>query len=338
MELDRILGQPRALEALKGALAKGAVPHAWLFEGPDGVGKEKAALAFAMALTCPEKPMAGCGTCASCKRVGKRLHPDVTFVLPEDEQVQRGWAGRSDFDHTPSRDIRVEQVRQLQERLAFRALEAPWKVALLLGAHAMNPQAQNALLKTLEEPPKGTVLVLVSSASDKLLPTIRSRCTKALFAPLNDEALAKVLVAEDELAEADAKKVAALAGGSIARARRLDKDALADRKDTVERFEALRKDDARGWLAFAETAAESRGIAESCLEVLSQWLHEVACAQVGAPLDTELQPLALEAASRHTPFALHRRALLVDEARLAITARNGGIRLQLERMLIEMHA
>ena len=158
MPLSEVQHQPRAVDALKSALTSGSVHHAWLLHGPEGVGKELAAVCFAQALTCPEKPMEGCGVCSSCKRVKGRNHPDVTWVMPEDEQVQRGLAGRSDFDHTPSRDIRVEQVRALGERLSFRPLEAKHKVALLVNAHAMNAQAQNALLKTLEEPPRDTVL------------------------------------------------------------------------------------------------------------------------------------------------------------------------------------
>ena len=76
--------------------------------------RDRTAKALAQALTCPEKPNVGCGTCASCRRVEKRNHPDVTMVMPEDEQVKRGVAGRSDFERTPSRDIRIEQIRHRQ--------------------------------------------------------------------------------------------------------------------------------------------------------------------------------------------------------------------------------
>ena len=129
----------------------------------------------------------------------RRNHPDVTWVLTEDEQVKRGIAGRGDFDHTPSRDIKVEQVRALGERLSFRPLEGPYKLALLIGAHGMNESAQNALLKTLEEPPKGTVLVLTTSMPDKLLPTIRSRCAKAQFGPLPLSLVAEKVAAKRKL-------------------------------------------------------------------------------------------------------------------------------------------
>ncbi len=118
-------------------------------------------MGMAQALVCPEAPMVGCGRCAACTRVTRFHHPDVLWLMPEDESVRRKLAARSDFDHVPSREIRVDQVRRLQERLALRPLEAPRKVVLLLPAEAMNPQAQNAFLKTLEEPPPDTVLLLV---------------------------------------------------------------------------------------------------------------------------------------------------------------------------------
>ncbi len=344
MPLADVHGQDRAIETLKGALASKKVPHAWLFQGPDGTGKELAALGLAQALTCPERPYEGCGVCSSCTRIIKRNHPDVTWLMPEDELVSRGLAGRSDFDHTPSRDIRIEQVRKLQERLAFRALEATHKVALLITAHAMNQNAQNALLKTLEEPPKDTILILVSAAPEKLLPTIRSRCSKANFGPLSIELIAKKLMEQGtkkkKVDPALAAQVAAMAGGSMSRALNLDPAALESRKETIERFEALERNDARGWLQLAETLGEDRQSAEAALDVLQVWLHDIALAQAGVEriVNLDLWPLAQTAATKVSPASLQRRSTLIDEARNAITQRNGAVKLQLERMLIEMFA
>src|SRR5450432_1790662 len=106
MSLDEVTGQDRAIAPLKRALERDLVHHAWLFHGPEGVGKELAAVGLTQALTCPEKPHVGCGKCSSCQRVVRRNHPDVTWLLTEDAQVARGISGRADFDHTPSRDIK----------------------------------------------------------------------------------------------------------------------------------------------------------------------------------------------------------------------------------------
>lgn len=341
MPLDDVQHQPSALATLSGALASRQVPHAWLFFGPEGVGKELAARALAQALTCPEAPFVGCGRCSSCLRVARGNHPDVTWLMPEDELVRRGLMGRSDFASTPSRDIRIEQVRRLQARLALRPLEASHKVALIVSAQAMNPSAQNALLKTLEEPPKATVLVLVSSAPDKLLPTIRSRCSKAGFGPLPAAFIAERLpTLKKGVDAAVAVQVAALAGGSLGRALELDAELLGERRELITRFEGLEPRDARGWLSLAETMGEDRRTAEAALEVLGAWLHDVALAQVGgpSPVDPELAALAARAALRVTPAGLFRRQALVEEAKNAIAQRNGSARLQLERLFIEMLA
>jgi DNA polymerase-3 subunit delta' len=340
MSLSEVHGQPRAVDALKKSLQSGHVHHAWLFMGPEGVGKELAAAGLAQALTCPEAPDVGCGTCSSCQRVLRRNHPDVTWVLTEDEQVARGIVGRADFDHTPSRDIKVEQVRALGERLSFRPLESRYKVALLIDAHAMNPQAQNALLKTLEEPPRDTVLVLTTSMPDKLLPTIRSRCAKAQFGPLPEAFLVEKIVGKRKFELELAHQVARLAGGSLSRALEMDVKGLQKRREIIEAFEALQRDDARGWLNFAEVYGDGRLEAEDALEVLQVWLRDVVAAQAGAAslVNADLLELAQKAAVKDLGPAILRRLTVLDEAKNAISARNGAVRLQLERMLIEMLA
>jgi DNA polymerase III subunit delta' len=340
MPLSDVQAQSHAVDALTAALAKKQVHHAWLFHGPEGVGKEFAALGFTQALVCRDAPWVGCGKCAACTRVARRNHPDVTWVMPEAEQVERGVSGRSDFTNTPSRDIRIEQVRQLQERLSFRALEAPHKVVLFVTAHAMNQPAQNALLKTLEEPPRDTVLILISSAPDKLLPTIRSRCAKAAFGPLPLEFIATRVKAASKKGMDDglAAQIAAMAAGSLSRGLALDPKSFEQRRQTIEAFEQLRPNDASGWIVLAEQMAEDRPTAEAAIDVLQIWFRDVALAQVGAEnlVNADLGPVAIEAATRVSPAGLQRRAGLLEEAKNAITQRNGSVRLQLERMLIEM--
>src|SRR3712207_3082761 len=115
MTLASVFGQPRAVEALRAALRGGSVHHAYLFVGPEGVGKELAAIGLAQALTCTVEPLEGCGKCSSCTRIERGSHPDVLWLMPDAERVERGLVGRSDITGTPSRDIRVAQVRALQE-------------------------------------------------------------------------------------------------------------------------------------------------------------------------------------------------------------------------------
>ncbi|WP_434380904.1 DNA polymerase III subunit delta' [Melittangium boletus] len=338
MTLASVVGQPRAIDALQAALRSGAVHHAYLFAGPPGVGKERAAVGLAQALTCPDKPNEGCGTCASCIRIGKGSHPDVTWLMPDAERVERGLAGRSDFTGTPSRDIRVEQIRGLLERIALHGLESKRKVALVVDAHQMNPQAQNAFLKTLEEPPADTTLVLLASAPDKMLPTIRSRCSKVQFNPLPADFVAERLRTERKLDAETAALAAVMAGGSLGRALALDLDALAARKEVIEGFEALTPGNVGALLRWAGTFGESRETAEQALGILSLWTRDVALAKAGGErlANRDLAPLAHQVAARTHEGTLHRRHALMEKARATIVERNGSARLQLERMLIEL--
>lgn len=295
-------------------------------------------MGLAQALTCPEQPDVGCGTYASCVRLAKGLHPDVTWLMPDEERVARGLAGRSDFTGTPSRDLRVEQIRGLQERISLHGLESRRKVAIILSAQRMNEPAQNAFLKTLEEPPADTTLILISSAMDRLLPTIRSRCSKVLFGPLPVDLVAQRVQQERKLDPQTAALAAVMSGGSLGRALRLDVEGLARRKEIITRFEALKPDDALSVLRFAEEYGSARDDAEQALALLSLWLRDVARAKVGAEglANMDLAQLAREAAARTHEAELHRRHYLIERAQGAIGQRNGSPRLQLERMLLEM--
>src|SRR5215468_11587551 len=272
MALSDVQGQPRAVHALQAALSHGTVHHAWLLTGPPGVGKELSALGMAQALVCPVAPLKGCGKCTACTRVVHFHHPDVLWLMPEDEAVRRKLAARSDFDHVPSREIRVDQVRRLQERLALRPLEAPRKVVLLLPAEAMNPQAQNAFLKTLEEPPPDTVLLLVTAAPDRLLPTLRSRCVRVAFGPLPHGFVREEVQRRLEIPTDVAEAVASLADGSLERALDLDAERLADRRGLIERFESVTGSDLRTVLRFADEAGGSREEAGAILALLTVWV------------------------------------------------------------------
>jgi DNA polymerase-3 subunit delta' len=339
MPLSSIQGQRRAVERLTATLAKGTVHHAYLFHGPDGVGKELTARALAQALLCPEAPQEGCGQCSTCTRIEHFAHPDVTFVAPEEELIARKMAGRSDFTGTPSRDIKVEQVRRLQERLVLRALEGKRKVAIVARAHHLNPSAQNAFLKTLEEPPDETTLILITERPEMLLPTLRSRMSKVAFEPLSLELIAQRLTDLRGVSDEVARRIAALSGGSLSAALAMDTESLDRRAHFIQQFEAAARSPTVGLaLAFAQEAGDSREDAEEALDALTQWLADVARVQHGAAVfaHRDLEPLAAEAAARQSPTALLRCHRLIEEAHVAITTRNASPKMHLEKMLIAM--
>ena len=167
-----VWGHDTAIEGLKDAIARDRVRHAYLFAGPDGVGKTTLALAFASALVClaPPRPAAACGVCLGCRKVTRGVHPDVqTFSLV----TQAAAAEKTGSKNT---SLTIETVREIASGTALRPTEARWRVILVEDAETLQEAAQEAFLKTLEEPPRFVILILLCDDPELLLPTIRSRC------------------------------------------------------------------------------------------------------------------------------------------------------------------
>jgi DNA polymerase-3 subunit delta' len=163
------------------------LPHALLIQGRTGLGKTALATAFAQRLLCEgasEDPFP-CGRCHACRWFSQANHPDFQLVQPEalDEPSSAEPDPRRRDGEAASRQIRIDQVREVQERLAIGTHRRGLRVVLIRPAEAMNLAASNALLKSLEEPPPRTVFLLVSSAPDRLLPTVRSRCQRLVVPP-----------------------------------------------------------------------------------------------------------------------------------------------------------
>ena len=181
MGFQDILGQASALDYLQEAVAHQRIPSAYLFSGPHHTGKTRTALALAEALNCAESPGLGCGACATCRRIAAGVHPDVETVQPSGQF------------------IRIDQIRQLEEMLALIPKEAKKRVVILSQAEQLNTEAANALLKTLEEPPADTLLILCALAPAQLPETLVSRCIPLRFKPLPVAVLRKLLSGRDAL-------------------------------------------------------------------------------------------------------------------------------------------
>ncbi len=339
MKLSELVGQERAVHLLQRSLASGRVHHAWLFAGPDGVGKESAARAFAAALLCTARASDGvdaCGACEACLRLGRSVHPDLLEVMPEAEAVARGRLAREDLSGTASRELKIEQLRRLEQQLAIAPLEGGARPVLLLQADAMAAPAQNAFLKTLEEPPKGTVLILVASSSDRLLGTIRSRCQLVPFGPLPARVLEERLRSAGHDA-ASASLITALAGGSLGRALATKPAQLEDRRTFLQQLDGLDPRDLRSALRLAMERAEKGrdGVADD-LVLAALFYRDVAVRAEGLPVEAlvhrDLAPLVDAAVARGPAEAL-RRVKLALRARDAVL-RNAAPRLQLEQLVL----
>ncbi|MBI3831986.1 MAG: AAA family ATPase [Planctomycetes bacterium] len=226
MSWEKILGQPAAVAYLRAALRGNRAPHGYLFYGPAGVGKRTAAVALAQALLChePPKPGESCGACQSCRWIDGRAglltnHPDLLPLLKNPETEKEKALGDQE------QIIPLETVQDICKKLSRSPMTGPKRVAIIPEAHRMcggQAEGANAFLKTLEEPPASSIVILTSSRPEALLETIVSRVQPVRFRRLAGADIRKGLSAAGfKRAEADLALAAALADGSLGRAKEL---------------------------------------------------------------------------------------------------------------------
>ena len=275
--------------------------HAWLLQGPSGLGQFELALALVRAWLCDQPGVEGaCGQCPSCHGIDVHTHPDLVVLMPETEMLARGWplpekaqAEIDDKKRTPSRDIRVEAMREAIEFAQRTSGRGRGKAVLVYPAERMNAVTANALLKTLEEPPGDMRFVLATDAAHQLLPTIRSRClSHTLVWPEADEV--RPWLAAQGVAGEQAAALLHAAGGRPAEAL-----ALAEGKDAARRWSQLPQALARG-----EPSALADLPLPEAVARLQKLCHDLLAVQVGAAprffdaADLPRQPLPLLALTR----------------------------------------
>ncbi len=351
MPWDRVIGQERALDALRRVLASDRVAHAYLFHGPDGTGKRAAALAFAQALQCERRgtpggaPDEACGRCLPCTKVARLIHPDVHVYLPRPSDADAGDLAERvarlaeepyaavDYRRRPSLDdakkgsnkqsaysiaLVNEEVRRA---LAFRPVEGRRVVAVLTDAEAMRDQAANAFLKLLEEPAAAAVLILTAERADGVLPTVLSRCQRVRFDPLPPEAVEVALAERIGVEAGRAAFVARLADGSYTRALALleSEDLAAQRALAVDFLRAAFTGQPARLAALVEQAAGlGREPLKGFLGLLLNWVRDLVLARemgADAPLVNVDQAEAVRRFVAHLPDArLGAMAVLVEQA------------------------
>lgn len=259
--------------------------HALLVHGPQGVGQFELALALAQAQLCEARPASArdglaCGRCAACRLFAARTHPDLLVLMPQAQRIALAWGGAEgggDDDAAtgsartkPSKEIRIDDVRGAISFAQATSSRGRGKVVLVYPAERMNPQASNALLKTLEEPAGDTRFVLASSAPDALLPTVRSRC-QAVALALPDVAVARIWLAEQGVA--DPAVLLDACGGQPLEAAQWARDGI----------------DAALWRSIPKRVAraEADAFAEwplaRVVDTLQKLCHDALCTMAGAP-------------------------------------------------------
>lgn len=228
----------------------GRIAHAFLLSGPHGTGKRTCANYLTQTILCAS-PQAPCGQCPACKKVLAGLHPDVHVVGEEEKSIS------------------VDSIRALRDQLALRPFEADRHIALIPRADRMTAQAQNALLKTLEEPAGGNVFFLLTDQPGAMLPTIVSRCRRLRFSPVSVEACAEIL-AEKGVEPGRARLAAACAQGAVGRALEIagDEDYLPLREKALSSLKAL-----SGGKAGVARAISFLGEGKSAAARAPEWLE-----------------------------------------------------------------
>ncbi|MBI5426953.1 MAG: DNA polymerase III subunit delta' [Nitrospinae bacterium] len=328
MSFNRVLGQDLAKQIIQKALLNGSVAHAYLFYGPESIGKKLAAVEFAKALNCQVSgPADGCDECPSCRKIEQGTHPDFFFLEP----TKTSSSAREGA-------IRIEDVRELQRRLNFLPYEGKTKVAVVDSAELMNPQAGNSFLKTLEEPPSNTVLILIASNPRQLLPTIVSRCQGIRFQPLRAGEIKRILRLQEGLEPEEIELRTAQSMGQVEKALNVD-TARTDqlRRDLVEMIGTVSHARVDAVFAWSRTCAKQSDSIPEVLDQLTVLLRDLAFLKArddaallhNKDLAGQLKPLA----ARKTLPAILKMAEAAERTRRALQG-NANAQLALENMLL----
>ncbi|MCB9743282.1 MAG: DNA polymerase III subunit delta' [Alphaproteobacteria bacterium] len=310
-----LLGQGRVLSPLLRAAAEERLHHCYVFEGPPQVGKATAAHFLARAAACEAAPEARpCGVCPTCNQMIKGNHPDLILLEPEE--------GRK------SQTISVAQVREVNRKVRLRRYSARWRTVIIDPADALMPQAANALLKTLEEPPPGTGFVLITSRVSSLLATVLSRSQRVRFRAVPEAELTPWLEARGV---AEAPRIARLSMGCPGKAISLGEGGLAEAdaaRDALLEVLAAGPDKLFDYAEDIGKSKDSRAEVAACLDALEVLLRDAAVVGAGRPealINADRPELAAAWAQALWPTGLERLQLALDDARrqysLFVTAR-----------------
>ena len=339
MLLGEIIGHRRLTTLLARAIERESLPPTLLFAGPAGIGKWAVARAAAQAVNCLDPVRApndylaidACGTCRACDRIARGVHVDVIALEPDDRA-----------------SIKIDVVREVLGRTSFRPFEGKRRVVLIREADTLEPQAQNSLLKSLEEPPPGTIFILTTAVPGALLPTVRSRCMRLRFGRLTSAEVSGALVRDHDRSEDEARQAAPLADGSIGQALALadnDLTALRDaamlllqhaagRADTQSRVQA-----ASALWSGPSKKERSREDLAVVLRLVASMLRDLEAINAGADASVLANPVLardLESLARQFSGDRARDAFGAVDRALTALERNAGTKLVAEWLAVQV--
>lgn len=321
-----MLGHQWAVDLLQGHVARSEVRHAYLFTGPQGVGRRTLAVRLAQALNCQQPPASGmpCLQCRTCQQIARMEHPDLAIVAAD----QVGGT------------LKVDQVRELQHSLSLAPYAARYRVAILLRFEEAHTSAANALLKTLEEPPQQVVLILTAESAEALLPTIVSRCEVLRLRPLSLQDVSQGLQDRWGIAAEESHLLAHISGGRPGYALRLHQtpELLQQRSAWLDDLARLLTSSRVERFAYVESLYKDRGVLSAVLQVWASLWRDVMIQASGAAA-----PIANLDRSEEVGFLVERFGL--DGARQTLAAldhtrdllgRNANTRLAGEVLMLDL--
>ncbi|MBM3255056.1 MAG: DNA polymerase III subunit delta' [Candidatus Omnitrophica bacterium] len=251
MSFKDIKGQARAIEMLENSLRHLAIAGAYLFIGEEGIGKYLTAVNFAKAINCLSKDYRSCDSCLSCLKIEKKQHPDVHFIEPQE-----------------SESIKIELMRDLKKEISFKPYEARKKVFIINNAHNLTDEAANALLKVLEEPPRDSLIILVTAKPKLLFKTIVSRCQTIKFSPLVRHELEETLNKDYHLDSLGAHFLAYYSEGRLGCALKMKEGNILKNKNTIID-------------GFEKVALDKKEDIRVCLNILASWFRDIYLVKAG---------------------------------------------------------
>jgi DNA polymerase-3 subunit delta' len=326
MAFKDVLGHSMAIHRLQNAIRTDKVVQSYLFAGNEGIGKRWAAVQFSKALNCLNNPVESgdaCDRCLSCRKIDDGVHPDLLLLEPENQA------------------IKVDQVRQMQKVLAYKPYEGRRRVCIIAAADRMAPHMSNILLKTLEEPPLHTVIVLLARHPRLMLPTILSRCQLIRFHPLPVALVSQWLSRQQGLDEKEAHLLAGLSDGSPGKALELREQIRQIPREKLLREwlgpAALSFEEMEGWV---EAMPSERTDLMLILEVAKTLLRDLVIVKTlrdGSRLiHTDLQEDMTAIASKHPLSTLLKRVGAVHQTLMDISPirGNASVKLSLEALML----
>ena len=259
MDFTQVLGHKSTIENLQNAIKKGQISHSYLFEGEESIGKRMVALSFAKTLLCKKQGLQPCNNCNSCLKFDNFNHPDFELIEPEKDKIKR------------------DEIKNIIDNINIAPLESPRRIFIIDNSDKIGVEGQNALLKTLEEPPSYINIILITSNINKLIPTILSRCERIKFYPVETKKIGEFLVSKYDKTIEEASFISHFTKGSVGRAITLSEtpEFFEMREEVLNIIDSIIKGDKFKAFSSMDFFLNNKEDYEEILDIIIYWFRDL---------------------------------------------------------------